>query len=187
LGKGLKLTGGSFSGRSIKVPTKGVRPATNLVREAIFSTLFSFFEKGVSCLNVLDLFSGTGSLGFEALSRGASGVTFVDSARESIRSIQKNLEDLGFKGEVVRSDVIRFLKINKTLCYDLVFIDPPYRYKRCPEVVELLKNALVTNLSALVVYERSYKKELPDFGADIRILRRKKYGQTELLYYRIEK
>jgi 16S rRNA (guanine966-N2)-methyltransferase len=187
LGKGLKLTGGSFSGRSIKVPVKGVRPATNLVREAIFSTLFSFFERGVSSLSVLDLFAGTGSLGFEALSRGASGVTFVDSGRESILSIRKNLEDLGFQGEVIRSDVIRFLKIHKPLNYDLIFMDPPYRYKRCVEAVYLLKCALRKNISSVMVYERSYQKDLPDFGDGVSVLKRKKYGQTELLYYRIQK
>jgi 16S rRNA (guanine966-N2)-methyltransferase len=183
LRKGLKLTGGSFTGRIIKVPAKGVRPATNLVREAIFSTLFSFFENGVLHLNVLDLFAGTGSLGFEALSRGATGVTFVDSGKESVRSIRINLEDLGFKGEVVWSNVIRFLKINRTLGYDLVFMDPPYRYKRCPEVVELLKQAI--KAPSVLVYERFYEKELPDFGDNISILKRKKYGQSELLYYRI--
>ncbi len=181
--KGLKLTGGSFAGRNIKVPAKGVRPATNLVREAIFSTLFSFFENGVSCLDVLDLFAGTGSLGFEALSRGASGVTFVDSGKESVRSIRINLEDLGFKGEVIWSNVIRFLKINRTLSYDLIFMDPPYRYKRCPEVAALLKKAL--GVPAVLVYERSYEKDLPDFGDGSEILKRKKYGQSELLYYRI--
>ena len=183
--KGLKLTGGSFTGRKIKVPAKGVRPATNLVREAIFSTLFSFFDNGVTCLNVLDLFAGTGSLGFEALSRGATSVTFVDSGKESVRSIRINLEDLGFKGDVVWNNVIRFLKINRTLNYDLIFMDPPYRYKRCGEVVELLKQALGAQLSSVLVYERSYEKELPDFGDNILILKRKKYGQSELLYYRI--
>lgn len=106
----LKLTGGSFAGRQIHVPGTGVRPATNLVREAVFSTIFSFFKDGVKGLAILDLFAGTGSLGLEALSRGAEGVTFVDSGRESIRSIYKNLKILDFTGNVVRSDVISFLK-----------------------------------------------------------------------------
>ena len=81
----LKLTGGSYAGRRIYVPDIGVRPATNLVREAIFSTLNSFFENGVKGCSVLDLFAGTGSLGLEALSRGARRVTFVDSRKQSTR------------------------------------------------------------------------------------------------------
>ena len=81
--------------------------------------------------------------------------------------------------------MIRFLKINRTLNYDLIFMDPPYRYKRCGEVVELLKQALGAQLPSVLVYERSYEKELPDFGDNILILKRKKYGQSELLYYRI--
>ena len=98
----LKLTGGSFAGRRIYVPDIGVRPATNLVREAIFSTLKSFFKNGVQGCSVLDLFAGTGSLGIEALSRGARQVTFVDSRMESIRSIIRNLEILRFTAGVER-------------------------------------------------------------------------------------
>lgn len=183
--KFLKLTGGSFTGRRIHVPGTGVRPATNLVREAVFSTLISFFEEGVTGLTILDLFAGTGSLGLEALGRGAESVTFVDSDRESIRSIRKNLAILGFTGDVVGSDVISFLKRKKTMSFDLIFMDPPYRYKKSDEVVEFLKDALDRRLSSILVYERAFKKELPAFGEDTFIIKRKKYGQSELLYYRI--
>lgn len=181
----LKLTGGSFTGRQIHVPGTGVRPATNLVREAVFSTIFSFFKEGVKGLTILDLFAGTGSLGLEALSRGAESVTFVDSGRESIRSIYKNLKILGFTGNVVGSDVISFLKRKKPMSFDLVFMDPPYRYKKSDEVVEFLKDALGRRLSSILVYERAFAKELPDFGEDAFLIKRKKYGQSELLYYRI--
>jgi 16S rRNA (guanine(966)-N(2))-methyltransferase RsmD len=99
----LKLTGGSFMGRRLYVPDMGVRPATNLVREAIFSTLNSFFENGVQGLEVLDLFAGTGSLGLEAISRGAAAVTFVDQSSESVRSIRRNLEILEYEGQVIKA------------------------------------------------------------------------------------
>ena len=151
----------------------------------MFSTLISFFEEGVTGLTVLDLFAGTGSLGLEALSRGAESVTFVDSDRESIRSIRKNLAILGFTGDVVGSDVISFLKRKKTMSFDLIFMDPPYRYKKSDEVVVFLKDALGRRVSSILVYERAFEKELPAFGEDIVIIKRKKYGQSELLYYRI--
>jgi len=180
----LKLTGGSFSGRRLYVPDSGVRPASNLVREALFSTLNSFFKWGVSGLRVLDLFAGSGSLGLEAISRGAVYVTFVDSSRESIKSIRKNMEILGFSGEVIRCDVCGFLKRSRSLDYSLIFMDPPYRFTACREVVDLLCRALIRQKRQLLVHERFYRDELPDFGNCVQFARRKKYGQTELLYYK---
>jgi 16S rRNA (guanine966-N2)-methyltransferase len=181
----LKLTGGSFAGRRIYVPDIGVRPATNLVREAIFSTLKSFLKDGVQGCSVLDLFAGTGSLGIEALSRGARRVTFVDSRMESIRSIIRNLEILGFTASVERSDVSRFLKKNNQIEYELIFMDPPYKYKKSQDVVDLIKSALKQRNSSVLVYERAFEKDPPDFGDDVEVLKRKKYGQTELVYFRI--
>jgi 16S rRNA (guanine966-N2)-methyltransferase len=200
----LVLTGGSFAGRKLYVPASGVRPATNLVREAIFSTLFSFFEGGVRGLKILDLFAGTGSLGIEALSRGASSAVFVDKNRESIRSIRKNLEILGFtrgsslqegggaSWEVFGSDVISYLKRNRDLAFDLVFVDPPYRYTRTDEVVEQLIKSLVAwgapgGNGAVLVYERFYDAQPPDYGPGAQLLKRKKYGQSEILYFKVQK
>ncbi len=183
--KFLKLTGGSFSGRRLYVPDSGVRPASNLVREALFSTLNSFFEKGVWGLRVLDLFAGSGSLGLEAISRGAAYVTFVDGNGESVKSIRKNLEILGFSGEVIRRDVSSFLKMSRNLEYSLIFMDPPYRFTACREVVDLLCRALEKRNTQVLVHERFYRDELPEFGDCVQLIRRKKYGQTELLYYEI--
>jgi len=178
----LKLTGGSFLGKKLYVPDTGVRPATNLVREAIFSTLHSFFERGVEGLSVLDLFAGTGSLGLEAISRGVKDVTFVDRSSEAIRAIRKNLEVLGYRAQVIRSDVIEYLKRNRGLACDVVFMDPPYRYERCAEAVTYLQKALEHSHRALLVHERAYDRELPVWGEAVRFLRRKRYGQTEILY-----
>lgn len=183
--KRLKLTGGSFGGRKLYVPAIGVRPATNLVREAIFSTLGSFFEDGVKGLKVLDLFAGTGSLGLEAKSRGAAHVTFVDRDGKAVKSIRKNIEILGFSATIIRDDVLAFLKKSGTIDYNLIFMDPPYRYGRCAEAVDLLKRALSPGHGTVLVHERAWERNLPDFGAGIQLLKRKKYGQTEVLYYRI--
>lgn len=182
----LKLTGGSFSGKRLYVPARGVRPATNLVREAVFSTLDSLFTGGVEGLLVLDLFAGTGSMGLEALSRGVLSVTFVEKDDQAVKSIRKNLTMLHFSARVVKSDVISFLKKEKYCDADIIFMDPPYRYTRCAEVVAVLVgNNERRNLTSVLVYERFFQKEAPDFVVGAHLLKRKKYGQTELLYYRI--
>jgi len=180
----LRLTGGSFAGRRLYVPGSGVRPATNMVREAVFSTLFGFFEEGMEGLAVLDLFAGTGSLGLEAISRGASRVTFVDRMGESIRSIGRNLRILGYRAEVVRSDVLSFLKRQEALDYDIIFMDPPYSYKKCGTAVHLIVER-VSDGPAVLVHERAWAPEPPSFDTGARLYKRKKYGQTEILYYRL--
>jgi 16S rRNA (guanine966-N2)-methyltransferase len=180
----LKLTGGSFSGRRLYVPDSGVRPASNLVREALFATLNSLFKDGVAGLRILDLFAGSGSLGLEAISRGAELVTFVDNSVESVKSIRRNMEILGFSGQVIRRDVRIFLKRSKGLDYDLIFMDPPYRFTESSEVVSLLWSALRSETAPVLVHERYFRKGLPDFGECVQLVKRKKYGQTELLYYR---
>jgi 16S rRNA (guanine966-N2)-methyltransferase len=187
--KQLMLTGGSFAGRRLYVPGSGVRPATNLVREAVFSTLRSFFDEGVAGKKVLDLFAGSGSLGLEALSRGASLAVFVDRGRESVRSIRRNLELLGFTdrstAQVVASDAAGYLKRNREILFDVIFMDPPYRYAETGEVVERLKWSIAADTAALLVYERFYTVTPPAFGERCELLKRKKYGQSEILYYRL--
>jgi 16S rRNA (guanine966-N2)-methyltransferase len=124
----MRITGGELRGRRLYVPKAGMRPTTGRVREAIFSMLGS-----VEGAAVLDLFCGSGALGIEALSRGASEATFVDT---KTGAVMRNLDELGIvasvKGwQVVKSDALDFLE-GKTIFepaprYDLILCDPPYR------------------------------------------------------------
>src|SRR5690242_4698318 len=118
----LRITGGELGGRRIRAPrSRNLRPTTERVREALFSILGD-----VSGTRVLDLFCGTGALGIEAVSRGASEATLVDRKPQSAR---KNVEDLGL-GErvtVVGADGARFLRRAEPGSFELVLCDPPYR------------------------------------------------------------
>jgi 16S rRNA (guanine966-N2)-methyltransferase len=124
----MRITGGELRGRRLYVPKAGMRPTTGRVREAIFAMLGS-----VEGATVLDLFCGSGALGIEALSRGASEATFVDT---KTGPVMRNLDELGIMGgengwQVVKSDALDFLK-GKTIFepsprYDLILCDPPYR------------------------------------------------------------
>lgn len=183
--KTLRLTGGSYTGRRLYVPGKGTRPATNRVREAVFSVLLSYFEKGAAGLNVLDLFAGSGSLGIEAISRGAKSCTFVEKDPFAAGSIRKNLKMLQMPGRVIQSGVNVYLKRVKQLRYDLVFMDPPYRYRKIGEVVRLLRSALERTCSPVLIYEREYAEQLPGVDRCAELLKKKRYGQTEVLYYRV--
>jgi 16S rRNA (guanine966-N2)-methyltransferase len=169
----MRVIGGEYRGRRLNAPVGDhVRPTSDRVREAIFDILFSL--GGVEGLQVADLFSGTGALGIEALSRGAASVTFVDRDPASITAVRANLASAGL-GEaeaagdatVIRADVDAWVASTASR-YDLVLCDPPYDYKAW--------EALVTQLPAdLCVLESG--GELPPVSG-WEVLRSRRYGGT---------
>jgi len=110
-----------------------VRPALDRVRQTIFDMLVNRMD--LEGATVLDLFAGSGSLGIEALSRGAATVTFVESGDEAAGFIEKNVQMLGCleATEILQMDAMGFLR-GKQPPYDLVFADPPYRFERTEEL-----------------------------------------------------
>ncbi|MCM8764942.1 MAG: 16S rRNA (guanine(966)-N(2))-methyltransferase RsmD, partial [Candidatus Omnitrophica bacterium] len=125
----MKLTGGFFKGRVLSYKkTSGLRPTRSIVREAIFDMLGG----QVNGSRVLELFAGTGALGFEALSRGASFVTFVDNSLQATRILLKNSRLLNLQGNfrIVRMGAELALKkfAASGSRFDIVFADPPYRF-----------------------------------------------------------
>jgi 16S rRNA (guanine966-N2)-methyltransferase len=126
----MRVIAGDARGRRLSAPRGlATRPTLARVRESMFSRLSVRLD--FDGMRVLDLFAGTGSLGIEALSRGAGHVTFVESARAAITCLRRNLDALGFAGHarVLKSDVIRGLETlaAERACFDLVLLDPPYR------------------------------------------------------------
>lgn len=121
----MRIIAGRFRGRPLKAPKAGARPTTDRAREAIFNLLAPRIDLGGA--TVLDLFAGSGALGFEALSRGAAHVTFVEKSAEALCAIRANGEALGVRGSmrIVRGDVFRFLDSDAGR-YDLILADPPY-------------------------------------------------------------
>lgn len=126
----MRIIAGAYKGRTLKTTTgPGFRPAMGKVREALFSMLEA---KGVDwpSARVLDLFAGSGSLGFEALSRGAAEVCFVESAPYAVKVIAANAELLGVETgrvAVLREEAAKALARRTAKAYDVVFIDPPYK------------------------------------------------------------
>ncbi len=131
----MRIIAGKYRGQQIySSKNNSIRPTTNRVKEYIFEILRDFIEDA----RVLDLFSGSGSLGIEALSRGARSVTFVDISQGSIAVLKKNLVRLHLldSGEFTKKDVLGFLRKNKEP-YDLIFADPPYKWDRFIELLPL--------------------------------------------------
>lgn len=134
----MRIITGLYKGRTIKtVKDLSVRPATERVRQTLFNMLANRVDfVGIA---VLDLFAGSGSLGLEALSRGAARATFVEEGEEAIRYIEQNVRALECEGatEIVQIDALRFIAAAHGT-YDLVFADPPYAFEDTGRLPELL-------------------------------------------------
>ena len=163
----MRVVAGSARGRRLQAPPGRVmRPTGDRVREAVFSTLTSL--DAVAGATVADLFAGTGALGIEALSRGASAAWFVERERRAVETIRANLEATGFAGRatVVHGDALRWLDEAPTV--DVAFADPPYAFDHW--------EALATRLRAgLAVFESD---RTPPLGGRWEVLKVKRYGGT---------
>ena len=159
----MRITGGQLKGRLLISPRGlGIRPTSDQVREAIFNII----GQDLQGVKVLDLFAGTGILGLETLSRGASKVVFVDLSLESTKLIRKNLALCQHQdsGVIIRRDLqkgIWRIHILSKQVFDLVFLDPPYGKNFIPLVLRGLSTMDILSNRSRVVAESSKTEKLP--------------------------
>jgi 16S rRNA (guanine966-N2)-methyltransferase len=176
---GLRIISGNLKGRKLFSP-KGVRirPTADRLRESIFSILSARVADSV----VLDLFAGTGALGIEALSRGASFAFFIDNDKEALSIIKKNTEICGLNDRIK----IAGLNIERTLidlrretpCVNLVFMDPPYNKNLIrPTLINLSGNRILEK-EALLVIEHDILETIPEDLPGYNIEDQRRYGKT---------
>lgn len=179
----MRITSGWLKGRRIKVTSgKRVRPTSAKVRQAVFN-LVGERLKGA---RVLDLFSGSGALGIEALSRGAISAYFVDIDPLVIKVLKDNLSACGLmdRAQVIKAEVLRFLKRgNKDEPFQVIFADPPYGRgiaQSC--LLELAKGGWLGKGSVLIV-EHSRWESLAERAGGLVLVNRKSYGDTMVSLY----
>ena len=178
----MRVVAGEAKGRRLKpVPGQGTRPIMDRVKVALFDTLG---ERVVDSL-FLDLFAGTGSVGIEALSRGAARAWFIDDNPRAISTIKENLASTGLadRAEVRRTDAFRFLRHAEGLRFDIVYVAPPQYQGIVPRVLALLDSLEVVSEGGLVITQidpREYA-EIPLRG--LRAIDQRKYGSTLLVFY----
>jgi 16S rRNA (guanine966-N2)-methyltransferase len=186
----MRIGGGSAGGRRVRGRRTrrgeaGLRPTSSRVRLAIFSMLG---PGGLSGLNVLDLYAGTGAMGFEALSRGAESAEFVELNERRCKEIKEAAEELGFgdRSTVRRG---RCERVTKTLMsnFDIVFIDPPYADNPFAEVIGNLDEAEILNPGATIFAEHSSRTELEDRYGRLERSDSRRYGDTAISTYRLKK
>jgi 16S rRNA (guanine966-N2)-methyltransferase len=167
----MRVVAGIVGGRTLKGPA-GVdaRPTMDKVRGAIFNSLNSI--AAIEGARVVDLFAGTGALGIEALSRGATSVTFVEKSAKNAALIRANLATLDLRGEVYVQDVLGFSKTAGS--FDVAFVDPPYAFDQWSELLKSLRAGLVVCES-----DRSIASEV-----GYEVVRTKQYGGTHVTMLR---
>ncbi len=184
----MRIIAGELKSRKLAFPkTRMTRPMTDRAKETVFNILAGL----VPGKHILDLYSGSGSLGLEALSRGALDVTFVDHADAAIKVIQKNLQELALmpKARVIQGDVLRTIKKleKEESLFSLIFVDPPYDQGLVKKtLIELDRSAILAPFAQIVV-GHSQQEELPNSLQALEITRTKKIGQSYLSFlFRVE-
>lgn len=174
-----RIIAGAFRGRTLQVPRTGTRPTADRVREAVFSALDS--RDAIRGAHVLDLYAGSGALGFEALSRGASHLTAVDSGRPAVQVIRANARMLGARPEVVTAKTATFLSggISRVAGapFHLVFLDPPYGHVVDDDLRALADGDWLAD-GAIVVVEGARRSPQPAFPEQLGQPLEKRYGDT---------
>ena len=177
----MRVTSGEHKGRRISAGGKTrIRPTSDRAKESIFDTLRGEIEGK----RVLDLFSGAGSLGIEALSQGAFSVTFVDSSTQSINILKRNLENLKLKDQssILHLDGLKaFSRLESG--YQIIFADPPYLKGFAQKVVDKAAVSGVFEIGGILVLER-HKKENLIFPQDkLILLKERKFGDTLISFF----
>jgi 16S rRNA (guanine966-N2)-methyltransferase len=173
----MRVVAGSLRGRRIESPRGGnTRPTTDKVREAVFNALASLGE--IDEARVADIFAGTGAMGIEALSRGATHCTFVENDRRALEALAHNLETLGLgsSSTVVRGDATSAVLGAEVT---LVIADPPYDFEGWPELLARVGRDCPR---ALVVAEAGRAVEAP---AGWEAVRCRRYGRTTVTFLRV--
>jgi 16S rRNA (guanine(966)-N(2))-methyltransferase RsmD len=160
------------------------RPTTDRVKENLFNIIAPYIDDSA----VLDLFAGTGSLGIEALSRGARSAVFGDQNSKSIEIIRKNVEytKLIDKSEIILGDAELILKklSQQGKKFDIIFLDPPYRNNIVPKVLCNLEQSGVLDTRVLIVAETDISDELPEDIGSLTVSKVQKYGKTKLTFFK---
>ena len=177
----MRIIAGDLKGRRLFTPYDNrIRPTTDKVKESIFNIIVEYVEDSV----VVDLFSGTGNLGLEAISRGAKRCYFGDKSRESMELTQKNISYCKVQEKCITiiGDYDKVLqKINERV--DLIFLDPPYQQGILENSLELIARRSLLSEDGIIVAEHGTEEALPDKINELIKIKERKYGKTTITIY----
>ena len=183
----MRIISGELKGRKIfEPPDRTTRPLKDLVKESIFNIVMHSNKISIDLKNsnILDLFSGVGSFGIEALSRGSKYVTFIENYTEVLQILRKNIQKLNLdnKCEIFSEDIINMLnfkKLNKK--FELIFLDPPFNEKNINKILLKIYDSKILKKNGILIIHRKINtndKLIPKFN----IIEEKKYGLSKIMF-----
>jgi len=183
----MRIISGDLKGKKILPPKdKLTRPLKDLTKESIFNIIghSNLLNVRLENANVLDLFSGIGSFGLECLSRGASFVTFLESYKEVLTILKKNINNMNQQNfsHVIEKDIFseNTLKLlhNK---FDIIFMDPPYKEKKVLDILNIIIKLNLLKENGVIIIHR-HKKEKDIFPEEFKIIINKNYGISKIIF-----
>lgn len=175
----LRIIGGNWRGRKLGFPAvDGVRPTPDRVRETVFNWLMPVIH-GSRCL---DLFSGSGALGLEALSRGASDVVFIDQSREIITNLREHFKTLGTdKASAIQANATTWINNieDASIQWDVVFLDPPFRKELLAPILNRLVTGQLLSPDSIVYIEAEEELNPLPLPSSLKMTKHKKAGQVQ--------
>ena len=178
----IRVIAGKYGGRLIDAPDFS-NTRTKPMGERIRNALFNHVGGEINNAEVLDVFAGTGSVGFEALSRGAKSVTFVERDKIAQKIIQKNIGTLQVDAKLIKSPVRSWLRSAEPASFDIIFADPPYHDLQLSTVSELFG---LLKPNGLMVLSWTGRGEGPNLKNGIVVVDNRSYGNATLTYFRRE-
>ncbi len=167
------------------VPGKDTRPTTDRIKE----TLFNILQTDIYDSSFLDLYAGSGSIGIEALSRGASRAVFVENAKAAVKCINENLKftKLDEKGIVFEQDVLSAIaKMDGKYLFDIVFMDPPYGNDYEIDVLKALKNSSIIDKETIIIIEETLRADLSYIeSSGFNIYKEKHYKTNKHVFFKL--
>ena len=183
----MRIISGNFKGKKILLPKdKLTRPLKDLTKESIFNILkhSKLLNVELENSNILDLFSGVGSFGFECLSRGAKNVTFVENYAEVLNILKKNINNLNQQNQtkVIEKDIFseNTLKLLNDK-FDIIFMDPPYKEKKLSFLLNVITELELLNTDGIIIIHR-HKKEEDDLPKKFNLILEKNYGISKIIF-----
>ena len=172
----MRIISGKYKGKKlIGDNIIGTRPTMDRVKESLFGTIQNKIKNSIC----LDLFAGSGSLGIESLSNGASICYFVDNNKQVIDVLMENTKDID-NSIIIHNDYLKALDNFKNIQFDIIFLDPPYKYNLIkPSLNKIIENNLL-NKDGIIICE--YEDE--EFNIDLEIIKEKKYGNKHIRIYK---
>ena len=184
----MRIISGNLKGKKIELPSdKSTRPLKDLTKESIFNIIqhSNLCKLELKKSNILDCFSGTGSFGLECISRGAKKVIFIENYEPAIQVLEKNITNLKVQNlcEIYRSNISNFFKNHNGSKFDLIFFDPPYKFKEINNIFKIIYENNLLDKNGIIILHR-HKKSIEKLPVNFNQIESKIYGISKIIFYK---